>query len=142
MNCPEIECLKPAQMSRLLSALTRVRYTANDIIYYPNMGYDKVILIERGTVLVDWISSTDCEGINPSESFDKHLGIIRPKQRGSMTEETFIRHIKGLDTGDDEERETPVHHIGNELNISESQISRIYKKALEKIKLAIEKSSS
>jgi hypothetical protein len=78
INCPELQALGSVELSRLMGALQTHTYKAGEKLYEKDCITSKVILIEKGSAMIDLPSSL--RNLSHEKIFEK-LGIIYPKNR-------------------------------------------------------------
>ena len=78
INCPELQALGSVELSRLMGALQSHTYKAGETLYEKDCITAKIILIEKGSAMIDIPPAL--RNLSQNQIFDK-LGIICPKDR-------------------------------------------------------------
>jgi len=78
INCPELQALGSVELSRLMGSLQTHTFKTGEKLYEKDFITGKIILIEKGTALIDLPPHLRGQSQN---SIYQQLGIIRPKDR-------------------------------------------------------------
>jgi cGMP-dependent protein kinase 1 len=115
INCPELQALGSVELSRLMGALQTHTYKAGEKLYEKDCITSKVILIEKGSAMIDLPPAL--RNMNRETIFEK-LGIISPKDRRKSvsvmsTDElyTFMNRPGGTSTTNNA-NVAGIHHPG------------------------------